>query len=260
MELGLAGKVAAITGGSEGIGFATALRLAEEGVRVAICARRRELLEEAAARIRAEAGGEVLAVPADVTRQEDCERFVGEAVARFGRLDILVNNAGTSAAAPFEEVDEAAWSHDLDLKLRHAVRCSRAAIPHLRAAGGGAIVNVLAVLGKVPAASSLPTSVSRAAGLALTKAMSKDLGRYNIRVNAVCIGLVRSGQIERRWRRTAPDLTWEEFSRQEGRDIPLGRIGEADEAARAIVFLASPAASYITGTALNVDGGRAAVL
>lgn len=259
--MGLNGKVAAITGGSQGIGLATARLMAAAGAKVAICARNAERLEAAAESIRQETGGQVLAVAADISTPEGCQRFIDATVEHYGGLNILVNNAGTSAANPFEEVDDDAWNYDLNLKLMHAVRCSRAAVPHLRKAGGGAIVNVLAIQGKTPGASSLPTSASRAAGLALTKAMSKDLGADQIRVNAVCIGLIRSGQIERRWQRTAPDLTWEEFSAQTARErqIPLGRMGNSEEAANVIAFLASDAASYVTGVAINIDGGMAAV-
>lgn len=257
---GLQGKVAAVTGGSQGIGLATARLLARSGVKVAICARDAERLNVAAEKIAAETGGEVLAIPADVSTADGCERFISETVSHFNSLHVLINNAGTSAARPFTEVDDDLWTYDLNLKLMQAVRCSRAAIPHLKQAGGGSIVNVLAIAGKAPRASSLPTAASRAAGLALTKAMSKDLGPYGIRVNAVCIGLIRSNQIERRWQQTAPELSWEQYSAKisQERQIPLGRIGDADEAAKVIAFLASDAASYVTGTAVNIDGGLAA--
>jgi len=152
------------------------------------------------------------------------------------------------------------WQTDLDLKLFGAVNCSKYAVPHLKEAGSGSIVNVTAVLAKTPPANSLPTTVSRAAGLALTKAMSKDLGQYNIRVNAVCIGLIRSDQIEKRWKDQEPDLSWDEYSRKVGETIPLGRIGDTEEAANAIIFLASQAASYVTGTAVNIDGGSGGAL
>ncbi|HZG56004.1 SDR family NAD(P)-dependent oxidoreductase [Paenibacillus sp.] len=261
MDLGLKGKAALVTGGSKGIGLATAIRLAKEGASVAICARDEAHLKAAAARIAAEAdGAEALYVVADVTKQADCERAVAETVARFGRLDALVNNAGTAAANRIEQVSPEAWQQDLDLKLFGAIHCSQAAIPHLRAAGGGSIVNVTAIGGKTPGASSLPTSVSRAAGLALTKAMSRDLGPDGIRVNAVCIGLIRSDQIEKAWRRSAPESTWEQFSADPKHEVPLGRIGEAEEAANVIAFLSSPAASYVTGTAVNIDGGKGAAL
>jgi NAD(P)-dependent dehydrogenase (short-subunit alcohol dehydrogenase family) len=262
MKLNLEGKAALITGGSQGIGLATAVRLAAEGSKVAISARNAENLEKAVHRIRDEAGenAEVLAIPADVTQKDDCVQIVKQTAEHFGRLDILVNNAGTSAAHPFEKVDDELWHHDLDLKLHAAIRCSREAVPYMREAGSGAIVNVTASVGKAPAASSLPTSVSRAAGMALTKALSRDLGPYGIRVNTVCIGLIRSAQIERRWQREAPELTWEQYAADPRHAIPLGRIGNADEAANVIAFLVSDAASYVTGTSVNIDGGKAATL
>ena len=117
-----------------------------------------------------------------------------------------------------------------------AVNCSKYATPHLRKVGGGAIVNVTAVMAKTPPANSLPTTVSRAAGLALTKAMSKDLGKDNIRVNSVCIGLIRSDQIEKKWKEEAPELSWENYSRTVGQTIPLGRLGDTQEAANVITF------------------------
>lgn len=259
MELGLKGKSAIITGASKGIGLETALYLVGEGAEVTICARNEDRLQEAAAFIFEKTGKEVLYVVADVTKEEDCQKVVQAAVEKYGRLDILVNNAGTSQAHSFEKVETELWRQDLDLKLFGAIHCSRYAVPYMRQAGGGAIVNVTAISGKTPPASSLPTSVSRAAGMALTKAMSKDLGKDNIRVNTVCIGLIRSEQIEKMWKNQAPDLSWEEFSRKD-RQIPLGRIGNTEEAAKVIAFLVSDAASYVSGVAVNIDGGLAGTL
>lgn len=260
MELGLKGKVALITGSSKGIGLETALHLVQEGAYVTICARGIEKLQEAAAYILEQTGVEVHYIPADVSRESDCEKIVTSTVKKYGRLDILVNNAGTSAAQPFEKVDTQLWQEDLDLKLFGAINCSKYAIPHMRKVGCGAIVNVTAAVAKTPPASSLPTTVSRAAGMALTKAMSKDVGPDHIRVNTVCIGLIRSDQIEKRWQQQAPDLTWEQFASLDDHQIPLGRIGNADEAAKVITFLVSDAASYVTGTALNIDGGLSGAL
>lgn len=259
MDLGLKGKVALITGGSKGIGLQTALQLAYEGVKVSICARNEKHLEASANFIRKETGSEVLPIQADVTKQEDCKRIVKQTVKHFGKLDILVNNAGTSSAAPFEHVEPENWQQDLDLKLFGAIHCSRHAVPYMKKSGGS-IINVTAAIGKTPPESSLPTSVSRAAGLALTKAMSKDLGEDNIRVNTVCIGLIRSDQIEKRWKREAPELSWEQYEKDPRHQIPLGRIGKAEEAAKVITFLVSDAASYVTGTAVNIDGGKSGVL
>jgi 3-oxoacyl-[acyl-carrier protein] reductase len=260
MDLGLKGKVALITGGSKGIGFVTALTLAREGAQVAIVARSLDSLQNAAEAIARETGTEPLYIQADMTLQEDCEKAVTQTVARFGRLDILINNAGTSAAKPFDQVEQDVWAYDLDLKLFGAIHMSRAAIPHFRQAGGGSIVNIATSAAKTPPASSLPTSVSRAAGLALTNAMSKDLAADRIRVNAVCIGMIRSDQIEKGWKRQAPELTWEQYANDARHQIPLGRIGETEEAANVIAFLVSDAASYVTGTSVNVDGGKGAAL
>jgi 3-oxoacyl-[acyl-carrier protein] reductase len=260
MDLGLTGKVALITGASKGIGLETALYLINEGAKVAICARNVENLKAAAAYIVEKTGTEVLYIEADVTKEEDCKRIVTSTADKYGRVDILINNAGTSSAHPFEQVGAELWQQDLDLKLFGAIHCSRYVIPYMRQVGGGAIVNVTAAIAKTPPASSLPTTVSRAAGMALTKAMSKDLGPDNIRVNTVCIGLIRSDQIEKKWKQKAPELTWEQFARNKDHQIPLGRIGNTDEAAKVITFLVSDAASYVSGTAVNIDGGMAGVL
>lgn len=260
MDLGLKGKVALITGASKGIGLETALHLANEGANVAICARNGEYLNAAAARIFEQTGVEPLQIVADVTIEEDCKRVVTQTAGHFGRLDIVINNAGSSSVQPFEQVETSLWQQDLDLKLFGAIHCSRFAIPYMRKAGKGAILNVTASIGKTPPASSLPTTVSRAAGMALTKAMSKDLGPDNIRVNTVCIGLIRSDQIEKRWKREAPEQIWEQFATDPKHQIPLGRIGNTEEAAKVITFLVSDAASYITGTAVNIDGGKSGVL
>jgi 3-oxoacyl-[acyl-carrier protein] reductase len=251
MHFGLDDKVAIVTGGSEGIGRATALRLAQHGARVVIAARRPEVLEKAAREIR-EAGGKVLHVIADVTSTADVERLVQLTVSQFGRLDILVNNAGTGRAAKFETVDDAMWQADLDVKLHAAIRTTRAALPHLKLRGGR-IINVTTPGGKQPAAKSLPTSVSRAAGIAFTKALSKDFAEYGILVNTVCVGLIKSAQHERKAHELG--IALDQHYAELGRNLPLGRVGEAHEVADLIVFLASAAASYVTGTSINVDGG-----
>jgi len=257
MDLGLTGKVAAITGGSDGIGKATALRLAAEGAMVAICARRPDVLGTAADEVRA-AGGKVLAISADITAAEDVEHFITETARHFGRLDILVNNAGTSSARPFEGTPEDVWRSDLDLKLFGAFRATQAAIPQMKAQGGGRIINITTVGAKQPGARSMPTTISRAAGIAMTKALSKELAEFNILVNTVCIGLIKAGQHERGAERRGISL--EEYYAQMGRNVPLGRVGEAAEAANVIAFLASDMASYVTGASINVDGGSSGVL
>ena len=263
MDLGLDGKVALVTGGSEGIGKAAALRLAAEGGKIVVCARRADVLDRAAQEIRDTTGGEVKAHQADVTVPAQVQGLVDGAVATYGRLDILVNNAGTSAGGYFGDVDDEAWQADLDLKLYAAIRCSRLAIPHMRAQGGGRIINVTNLGGKAPGARSVPTSVSRAAGIALTKALSKDYAADNILVNTVCIGLIKSGQHQRRFeaaKAVTPGLTLDGWYTEMGQATPLGRVGESGEAGDVIAFLASDRASYVTGVAINIDGGTSAVV
>ena len=263
MDLGLRGKVALITGGSEGIGKASASAMAAEGAKVVICARRADVLATAADEIRRATDGEVTPIAADVTQPDQLEALFKEIVATHGRIDILVNNAGTSAAAYFGDISDEAWQSDLDLKLFAAIRCSRMAIPHMQSQGGGRIINVTNLGGKAPGPRSVPTSVSRAAGIALTKALSKDYAADNILVNTVCIGSIKSGQNERRWQREAadsPELTLEQWYAERGRDVPLGRVGETEEAGDVIAFLASERAGYITGVAVNIDGGVSAVV
>ena len=262
MDMGLGGKVALITGGSDGIGKAAALSLSREGVKVVICARRLDALESAAEEIRSDTGGEVMAVSADITSTSDIDSLFDKLMEAHGRIDILVNNAGTSAAGLFEDVSDETWKYDIELKLFGAIRCSRRAIPHMRAQGGGRIINITTPGGKAPAPSSVPTSVSRAAGIALTKEMSKDYAKDNILVNTICIGLIKSGQHERRWERAReqdPSLTLEAFYDGMSSRVPLGRIGESIEAGDLITFLASERAGYITGVSINIDGGTSPV-
>ena len=258
MDLELKGRVVLVTGGSDGLGRATAERLVAEGARVALCARGAERLAAAVDALRA-AGGDGLGVAADVSRAGEGERFVAEAHARFGRVDALVNNAGTAAGRPFESLDDAAWEADLQLKLLGSARGVRAALPHLRAAGGGAVVNVLAIAGKAPGAGSMPSSVSRAAGLAMTKALSRELGPAGVRVNAVLVGIIRSAQWERR--AAAAGVPLEDFYARHAKEagIPLGRVGRAEEFADVVCFLLSPRAGYLSGVAVNVDGGLSPV-
>jgi len=257
MDLHLNGKVVLITGGTDGLGASLADRLIEEGARVAVCGRDPSRLAATEQRLR---DADALVMQADVTSLPDIEQFVGAAVGRWGRLDGLVNNAGRSAAGPIDQVSDEDWVADLDLKVLAAVRCTRLAVPHLVAAGGGAIVNVLNIGAKAAGAGSLPTTASRAAGLAITKAASKDLGGHGIRVNAVLIGWVASGQ----WRRQADAAGQSEdelYAQMAQRaNIPLGRVGRSEEFADLAAYLLSDRSSYVTGSAINLDGGTSPAL
>ena len=258
MDLGLKGKVIAITGGSEGIGRAAAMRLGQEGAKLAICARRADVMEGTAEEIRKSTGAEVMTMVADVTKPDDMPRFVEETVKRYGRIDALVNNAGATGQSPFDAVDDKAWQHDLDIKVFAHIRTVRAAIPHMKKQGGGRIINLNMVGAKQPAAGTFPTTTTRAAGLALTKALSKELAPFNILVNAVAVGKIKSMQQERSAKRF--NLTVEEHYAKTGKTVPMGRMGESEEVANVIAFLASDASSYVTGTCINVDGGLSGVL
>ncbi len=252
MELGLKGKVAIVTGGTEGIGKETAAVLLREGAKVAICSRRPQAVEATVAELKA-ISGDVLGVPCDVAKPEDVGRLVDATVQRFGRLDILVNNAGTSKRGSFMEHDDSVWATDFEMKVFGAIRLVKLVVPHMRKVGGGRIINVTNIGAKTPGAGSTPTSISRAAGIALTKAMSKEFAPENILVNTVCIGKIKSGQHERRFKQSGESA--ESYYAKAAADIPMKRVGETVEAANAIVFLASDMASYITGTSINMDGG-----
>ena len=263
MDLGLQGKVAVVTGGSEGIGKAAAASMAIEGASLVIAARRADVLNAAADEIRFETGETVTAIPTDVMDPAQVKTLIDATVRTYGGLDILVNNAGISAAGPFEGATDDDWQRDLDLKLYGAIRASRLALPLMRRRGGGRIINVTNMGARAPGAESVPTSVSRAAGVALTKAMSKEFAGDNILVNTVCIGSIKSGQTQRwlKWmQEDNPKLTIDQIYDDIGASVPLGRIGEAEEAGDVIAFLASDRASYLTGIAVNIDGGVSPVV
>lgn len=249
-------KVAVITGGAgiNGLGFATARQMAAHGARVVILDLARAEPAAAAARL----GEGHLGLVADVTDKAACEAAAADVIQRFGRIDILVNNAGSTAQGPFEKADDAIWQYDLSVKLLAQVRAARAAIPHMKKQGDGRIINISMAGAKQPHAASFPTSVSRAAGLAFTKALSQEVAGDGIRVNAIGLGWIKSRQQERR--AELAGLPIAEHYRKLAPNVPLQRLGEPDEVAAVIVFLASDAASYVTGTCVNVDGGHSGVL
>jgi NAD(P)-dependent dehydrogenase (short-subunit alcohol dehydrogenase family) len=253
MDLELTGKIVLITGGTDGLGLALAHRLVGEGAAVAVCGRNADRLAAAESSLTAQ-GGDVLAVQADAEKAEDLERFVAGAVGRWDRIDGIVHNAGRGAAGSLEANDDEVWEGDLQLKLMGAVRLTRAALPHLRRSHGSAIFT-LAMAAKAPGPASTPSSVSRAAGMALMKSLSKELGPEGIRVNAILIGLIESGQWVRGAQAAGLELPafYERLSANSG--IPLGRVGRAEDFADLATFLLSARAGYLTGTAINLDGG-----
>jgi NAD(P)-dependent dehydrogenase (short-subunit alcohol dehydrogenase family) len=256
MDLGLNDRVALITGGSRGIGRSIALELVREGAKVAICARNASSLYEAAEEIVAESldTSRVLAIPADVTREEDVEQLIARVVEHYGRLDILVNNAGRATPGRFNDLTDDAWATDLDTKLFSLIRCCRAAIPHLRAAGDGRIVNINSIFGKEPDPTFFATSTNRAACLAFSKALAAELAPY-VLVNSVNIGFVETPQWHNIHERRAPEQSRDVFfGAMARRYIPLGRFGQPDEVAGVVAFVFSRRAIYITGAYIVVGG------
>jgi NAD(P)-dependent dehydrogenase (short-subunit alcohol dehydrogenase family) len=259
MNLTMNDRVAVVTGGSKGIGIAVARRFAESGAKVAIVARGAEDLAAARAAL-AKDKLEVRDYVCDVSKAADISSTYEKISKDFGKIDVLVNNAGTSRAMAFETVTDEMWQQDLDLKLFAAIRFSRLVWPGMKERKWGRIINVLNTAAKAPPPASTPTSVSRAAGMALTKAMAGEGGPHNILVNAMLVGLIVSDQWVQRHAKTAPDTDFNAFIANMAKGIPLGRMGSAEEFANMACFLASEQGSYITGTAINVDGGRSPVV
>jgi 3-oxoacyl-[acyl-carrier protein] reductase len=254
MDLGLSGKAAIVTGASKGLGRAIARELAGEDANVAICSRDAGEIESVAEELRG-TGRTVYAQAADVTDPAAVTDFVERSVRALGGLDILVNNAGRAHPGTFETLADADWQADLDVKLFSMIRCSRAALPHLRARGGGRIININAVFGKYPDPAFFATSVNRAACLSFTKALAIELAPDGILVNSVNIGYVETPQWERIHARRAPDLPREEFLRRTAADVPLGRFGSPEDVSGVVAFLASERAGYLTGASIDVAGG-----
>ena len=258
MEISLAGRAAIVTGGSKGIGFAVATRFAASGADVAIVARTEQSLKDAVAAIRRTTQSRVIGVQADVSKAADIQRAYDEAMKAFDKVDIIVNNAGTSRAMPFEKVTDEILHDDLELKLFAAVRLIRMVVPQMKERRWGRIINVLNVGAKAPRPNSMPTSVSRAAGMAMTKALSHELAPHNVLVNAMLVGLIRADQHVQSAKRA--NMPIEAYYEAHKKEIPIGRFGEAEEFANLACFLVSEQGGYITGTAINVDGGRSPVV
>jgi 3-oxoacyl-[acyl-carrier protein] reductase len=252
MELGLAGRRAIVTGGSKGLGFAIAQELVGEGAHVAICSRNEEEVQAAAERL----GENVYAQRADVTDPEQIRDFVARAADALGGIDALVNNAGRAHPGTFETLTDEDWIADLDVKLLSMIRCSREVLPHLRASGGGRIVNIGAIQGRAPDPAFFATSINRAAGNSFTKTLAIEVAKDNILVNGVNIGYVVTPQWDNIHQRRAPELDRDEFFQSlAAAEVPLGRFGTPDEVAGIVTFLLSDRATFITGASIDVAGG-----
>lgn len=253
MDLGLKGKCALVTGGSLGIGKAAALALAAEGCRVAVAARGKDALSEAAREI----GGGALAVQADCTRQDDVRCMVAEVVERFGRLDVLVNSIGAAKSGAFLQQPEEEWRESLELKLYGVVRCCREAVPHMQRRKWGRIVNLIGHRGRQPETQAMAAGVANAGLINFTKALADEFVRDGILVNGVSPCPMQTRRLDYMVKAKAAmmGISEDEARKEFLRDIPIGRFAEPHEIASLIVFLASERNSYISGTTIAIDGG-----
>jgi len=255
MNLDLSRRCALITGGSAGLGFATAIEFARQGATVVLIARDALRLDGAVNQIRQLTRATVEGHSADVTDSAAIQRIVHDVSSRHGGVDILVNNAGGSSRGRIETLSDEAWQADFDLKLFSAIRLCRLVLPHMRSQRWGRIINVVNTLAKTPGAGTAPTSVTRAAGVAFTKVLANEVAQDNVLVNAICVGRIESEQWAGFHRKSGSTLSLQDYLAEEGKAIPLGRLGRADEFSSLMCLLASEAGGYITGTAINIDGG-----
>ena len=255
MDIRLENRTALITGGSRGLGKGMALKFAESGANVAIVARREDVLKEACKEIADATSAKIKGYACDVGNKAELEKMHATVMKDFGQVDILVNNAGASARAPFIEITDEMWEIDFELKVYAAIRLIRLSVPGMQERSWGRIINILNSRAKAPQPGGAPTAVTRATGLAMTKVLSGEIARHNITVNALCTGIIVTDQIAGRYEKAKPNITFEEFVAEAGKGVPMGRMGTTEEYANMACFLASNEASYITGSAINVDGG-----
>lgn len=257
MNLHLSDKSVLVCASSGGLGRATALEFAREGARVMLCSRREGELQRVSADIRSATGREVHYTVADLTKPTDIARLIESTVSTFGGLNTLINNSGGPPAGSFEQFDDAAWHSAFELNLLSYVRTIRAALPHLRQGGGGRIVNFTSSSIKSPIEQLILSNTFRTGVLGLTKTLASELGREGILINVVGPGRVQTDRIEQldTMRAKSAGVSIEKIRAATCNTIPLGRYGTAEEFARVVLFLGSPANTYVTGQAVLIDGG-----
>jgi len=258
MDLQLEGKAALVTGGSEGIGKGIALVLAREGVDVAICARRKQPLEDAASEIAKATNRKIVAIPADLTKDEDAKTFIEQGHAALGRVDIMINNAGSAPGGVIEHLSEADWAQALQLKFMGYVRCLRYVLPIMVKQGGGRVVNLIGNDGVKPSYWEIAPGAANAAGQNLTLSLAGQYGRHNISFCAVNPGPVRTERWAGLVNAMSRDMKipYEQADTLAPKSIPMGRIAEVEEVANLVVMLASPLAHMANGTMIEIDGGQ----
>ena len=256
MDLELKDKVALVTGGSRGIGRATALMLAGHGVHVAICGRTRDSLDETAAAVR-ERGVQCWSYQSDVSKTADIEQLVAQAATDAGRIDILVNNAVTSTSAPFDQLTDEQFQYHIDVKLMAYIRIARLVLPHMEALGGGRIVNVGGMTARIVAPLRMTNGVVNAGVANFTKQFAGYAALANVTVNCVHPGYTMTERVMQLFEREAKEAgtAIDEVIAKRTGDIPLGRLVDPDDLASAITFFCSPMAGMVTGQCLAVDGG-----
>ena len=256
MDFGIKGQTAVVAAASKGLGRACAVALAQEGVNVALFARDLNALNETAAAVRS-AGAQALVIQADVTQTAQIQQVVDQAANQFGRLDILVCNAGGPPPGTFKDVNDEQWEQAFHLNLMSVVHLIQAALPHMRLQGGGRIINLVSSSVREPIEGLILSNSIRSAVIGLAKTLSQELGPDHITINNIITGRILTDRLRSLRERTAQQLgiTVEEALKQSERDVPLGRLGEPEELAALVAFLASRQGGYISGTSIPVDGG-----
>ncbi len=257
MDLGLKDKVAVVAGGSMGLGKAVALELSREGAKVAIGALDDPELPKAAEEIKKETGGEVIAIPVDVTIPEQAKNFVRKAIEHYGTIDILVNNAGGPPAATFLDIDDDLWIFGFKLNLMSTILMTREAVPVMKEKRWGRIINMTSVAVKQPIDGLILSNTMRSGVVGMAKTLSNELAPYNVTVNNVCPGYTMTDRVRKLAEVTAEKegTTPQEIIKRWESTIPMGRLGTPQEFANLVTFLASERSSYITGASIQIDGG-----